>query len=787
MKIGFALVFVLTPSLLIAQAQRDQPGWSTDHSRYRLPNGWSVSPVGRSVALPGDMPVEIKFSSDGKSAYIVTSGYHDPSLSKIDLSSMSLASTKALDKCWAGLVEAKPGEWWVSAGQAKSEGPSILKVSATDLSSMGDVVSPKGVDRPFVAGMTLGSDGNIYVLNIQTDQILAYDRDGHFLQSTATAYRPFRITEMPDHQTLAVANWGDCSISFYSEFDLQVVGRVSVGPHPAALAAAADGRLFVANAADRTVSCVFDNKVTETIRTGVDLPQNVGSTPLSLALDESSGRLYVADAGDNCITVVDISRPGHSKAVGLIPTDRYPSEIALSPDHKTLLVATAKGLYGPNATDETRAADKTKAVPYTYIGRQLQGKLYAIAIPSGKELADLTHQAVANVLHADAALSADAKSDAMAAIKKIKHVIYVIRENRTFDQEFGDIAQGNGDPNLVMFGAKVTPNGHALANQFTLLDNLYCDGEVSQCGHQWTDSAYANDYTEKQWILSYGDHGEVESDPRLTANQEYIWTLARKHGVSERVYGEYVNLQEDHDHASANFSNRLEQMNFSQEVEDIFAKGGRDPEKVAVLLKEMKAAEQTGKWPALMVIALPEDHTRGFAAGKLTPFAMVGSNDQALGELVEGVSHTSFWSSTAIFVIQDDAQDGPDHVDSHRTVGFLISPYTKRHAVDSTHYTTSSMLRTMEMMLGLPPMTEYDATATPMLGCLQSTADLSAYDLVAPGVDLNKKNPAKGSLAERSKKLRFAQVDENDPDVFNRLLWDGIKTGTPYPMAANSK
>jgi hypothetical protein len=223
-------------------------------------------------------------------------------------------------------------------------------------------------------------------------------------------------------------------------------------------------------------------------------------------------------------------------------------------------------------------------------------------------------------------------------------------------------------------------------------------------------------------------------------------------------------------------------MNYSQEAEDVFAKGGRDPEKVAVLLKEMHRAEQTGKWPGLMVIALPEDHTRGFAGGKLTPFAMVGSNDQAVGKLIDSVSHSKFWDSTAIFIIEDDAQDGPDHVDSHRTEGFLISPYTKRHAVDSTHYTTSSMLHTMEMMLGLPPMTEYDATATPMFGCLQSKADTTPFTLLPPGVDLNQKNPTVGALAKRSKKLRFARVDENDPDVFNRLLWDGLKPGIPYPM-----
>jgi phospholipase C len=408
-----------------------------------------------------------------------------------------------------------------------------------------------------------------------------------------------------------------------------------------------------------------------------------------------------------------------------------------------------------------------------------------VEIPGKTALASFTKQVFENDPIGIAALNAarDRKRIEREAFAKIKHVIYVIRENRTYDQVLGDVAKGNGDSSLTIFGAKVTPNGHRLAETFSLYDNLYCDGEVSTAGHQWSDAAYANDYAEKQWLIDYAGKGELRSDTRLTSSPgEYLWSLARKKGLSARVYGEYVDVQEDHGSLESEaIKADPEKYGYSASFEKIFARGGRDTEKVADFLREMRAAETTGKWPNLMVMALPEDHTHGFSAGANTPQAMVANNDWAIGQLVDAVSHSKFWKETAIFIIQDDAQAGPDHVDAHRTVGYVASPYARRGQVDHTMYTTSSMLRTMELILGLPPMSEYDAKATPMHNAFTTTPDFAPYSVIAPLIDVNAKNPARTALARRSAKLNFARVDRVDPDTFNRLLWDGLKPGVPYP------
>jgi hypothetical protein len=457
-----------------------------------------------------------------------------------------------------------------------------------------------------------------------------------------------------------------------------------------------------------------------------------------------------------------------------------------------LIIASAKGNYGANAilpgSASTGKVRRQDDAAYTYIGEQLQGRLRIIPIPSRDQYKSLTEQTIQNrpIWEATSTEQKERASIENGALKKIKHVIYVIRENRTYDQVLGDVPKGNGEPALTIFGEQVTPNGHKIANEFVLFDNLFTDGETSQAGHQWTDAAYATDYCEKQWILGYSRRGTLRSDARLTSSPgDYLWTLARKHGLKARVFGEYVDRQEDHNSLNDPILKEdPEKYGYSATFEKIFARGGRDTEKVDDFLRELHTAETTGSWPSLMVMALPEDHTHGFSAGSHSPRAMVGSNDLALGKLVEGVSHSKFWAETAIFVIQDDAQDGPDHVDSHRTVGYVVSPYTRRGFVDHRHYTTSSMLRTMEIMLGLPPMSQYDELANTMHGAFTLPRNLAPFDAVAPKIDINEKNPSGTTLARRSAKLDFSEVDKADFGELNHILWDGYRPGVPYPKPA---
>lgn len=383
-------------------------------------------------------------------------------------------------------------------------------------------------------------------------------------------------------------------------------------------------------------------------------------------------------------------------------------------------------------------------------------------------------------------LSASQVRQAMANLKSIKHVIYVIKENKSYDQVLGDLTGANGDPSVNLFGQKITPNQHKLARQFMIFDNLFCDGESSQVGHQWSDSAYASEYTETQWSSNYGGKGELDSDKRLTSSPgAYLWSDARKHGLWARVYGEYVDIQEDHGSlGDPVVKANPERYGYSEPWERVFGKGGRDTEKLDSFLPELQRFEQTGKMPSLMVMAMPDDHTHGYSAGSYSPKAMVECNDLAVGKLVEAISHSSFWKDTAIFVIEDDTQGALDHVESHRTYGFVISPWTQKGTVDSTHYTTSSMLLTMETILGITPMSSYDAHATPMLRPFLGTPNLGSFVAEAPGPEINDKNPAKTALALESAKLDWSDIDRADPVRVSHLLWKGERPGQPYPIAA---
>lgn len=775
---GGVVLAVATPMAVVAT--RRHPGWDPAHARFTMPNGWRVTPTGRAVTLPGDMPGNILLLDGGKRALVNTCGFHDHSLSLVDLDAGRLVASIPFQKSWIGLAR-QGDEALVSAGA----GGGMHRVEIDAFKADGEVILPDvaAKDR-FVSGIAVGPEGT-YALNIQSDEAFLLDEKGGVKARTKTEYRPYAAALSPDGGALAVSEWGNGTVALLDPKTLALQLRVAVGTHPTALAWGADGRLFVANAGSTTVTAIRYGHVEETVEVGVDASRRVGPTPVALALH--GDRLYVANAGENCVGVFDVSQPAHARPLGFIPTERYPTALAVTPDGKRLVVATAKGFYGPNAgkgiDPGANARGKGYDASYKYIGDQLTGRLTVIDLPDAKGLAASSAKVRENLPLGTAAVTVDRKAIEAGALSKIKHVVYVIKENRTYDQVLGDVKEGDGDPSLTIFGERVTPNIHKLVGAFTLLDNLYTDGEVSQIGHQWTDSAYGNDYTEKQWILSYSGHGEVKSDRRLTASPgDYLWTAARKKGLWARVFGEYVDIQEDHDSLESEAIKKdPERYGYSEAFERIFARGGRDIEKVDEFLAEMRESEKSGKWPALMVMALPEDHTRGFTAGAFTPYAMVGDNDLAVGRLVDAISHSRFWKDTAIFVIQDDAQDGPDHVDSHRTEGFVVSPYVRRGAVDHTMYSTASMLRTMETILGLPPLSEYDAHATPMHAAFTTKPDFTPFAAVPPKVDLNERNPAKTALAARSAKLDLGEVDRADDDAFNRLLWDGLKPNVPYP------
>jgi hypothetical protein len=372
----------------------------------------------------------------------------------------------------------------------------------------------------------------------------------------------------------------------------------------------------------------------------------------------------------------------------------------------------------------------------------------------------------------------------------IKHIIYIIKENRTYDQVFGDIKKGNGDPELVMFGEEVTPNHHKLANEFVLLDNLYCNGQVSRDGHPWSTMAYNTDYIARDWHLTYSRRLGVKDDEEgnlAKAPSGYLWDACARNKLSYRSYGEYGRRVSEPDGSvkmEAAVPGLVGHMCPDYGVAKKKGRKVRDTDNVEVFLREFRAFEKADNLPRFIVMSLGEDHTTGTTPGTYTPRACVASNDVALGRLVEAVSKSKYWPTTAIFVIEDDAQNGPDHVDAHRTVGLVISPYTKRGVVDSTQYSTVSMVRSIELILGLPPLSQYDAAARPMFASFTDKPDLRSYQHEPSRIDLNALNPATAYGADRSRKMDFSDYDKVDDFELNEILWRAVKgKDAPLPPA----
>lgn len=773
----------------------------------RLANGWKITPAGRHVGLPGDMPGSIVVAPGGRFAFVNTCGYHGHSIDVVDLGSAAVVQKLDVGVNWVGMAyDADRRELYVSGGSPAKFGRKSADVSIGEpfakenraavlrLGWDGSRLTPKtglGIsdlaeNEQFVSGLSTLRGGGLAVVNIQNDTVYRLSAEGRETTgSLKVGYRPYGVAESPSGKMIAVSNWGAKSVSIIDTATWKLNATVSVGTHPNALTYAKDGRLFVACASDNRIDVIVGTKRSESIRVSLNAADKIGTAPNALSLSTDGKTLYCANADNNSIAVIDISGP-KSQVQGFIPTGRFPSAVATTLDGKSILVGTAKGM-GPSASFSTERLKTFKGTPQearntkNYIGDLLTGTMSILPVPSGTDLKSLTVQVRSNRPTTPAV-----SKSLLAAMRKIKHVVYVLRENRTYDQVFGDIPQGNGEPRLVMFGEEVTPNSHALVQRYGLMDNLYADGETSQVGHQWAGAAYATDFNEKNWILGYSNRTEIAADPRLNSSPAgYLFDNAQRHGKATRIYGEYVKWQEDHDAASGEVKADPEKFGCSAAFEEVFARGGRDTEKVDVFLKEMRAYEAKGNWPNFMLMALPEDHTEGLRPGHQTPEACVANNDQAIGRLIDGISHSKFWAETAIFIIQDDAQDGPDHVDTHRTVGLVVSPYCKRGIVDRTHYSTSSMIHTMELILGIPTMTQYDTAATPMTALFTEKPNFEPWTNVPAKIDVNKMNPTSGKLAERSKKLDFSEVDKADWKELNAILWEWRKPGQPMPKTVH--
>ena len=631
-------------------------------------------------------------------------------------------------------------------------------------------------------------DNSLYLIDLKTKAIQ------HKIELGTEAYT---CLLSPDRSKLYISLWGRDKVVVYDTKNNLLADSVSVGDNPNDLCLSHNGRyLYVSNANDNTVSVIDlkKAKVLETLNTAVYPTSLSGTTSNSVALADDDKTLYVANADNNCLAVFNVTSPGASHSLGFVPTGWYPSVVRVIASK--LYVANAKGFsslpnpQGPNPTGykETvllHGGDPSKPREVQYIGGGLlMGTLSIIPIPTEKDLSVYSQAVYHNTpYHTEQETSAEGEADnpiprTTGKPSPIKYVFYILQENRTYDQVLSDIPQGNGDTSLLLFGRHITPNHHSLADNFVLLDNFYVDGEVSADGHNWSMGAYATDYMEKNWPTSYGGKGKGAVG-ETGLNKLYIWDQANRANVSFRTYGEFVN---------ADNTPRIPVLkgHFTPEYPTGDLRD-TDTMRYRIWEKDFDSLLQQNALPQLNTFRMLCDHTEGTSAGRPTPFAHVADNDLAIGKLVEHISKSPIWENTVIFIVEDDAQNGPDHVDAHRTTAYVAGGYVKRHYVDHTMYSGSSMLRTIELILGLPPMTQYDAAATPMWRCFSKTSDKTSFNSLPSNINLNDVNPRGTKLAAMAKGLNFSEIDRVPDEVMNTMLWKAIKgenAKVPSPVRA---
>jgi hypothetical protein len=531
-------------------------------------------------------------------------------------------------------------------------------------------------------------------------------------------------------------------------------------------------------------------KARETISCALYPSAPTGNTPNSLALTPDGEMLFVANADANNVSVFRISASGEEAArpLGFIPAGWYPTSVRYNPVERRIYICNGRGATpkaNPQGPNPLLPRNKTTR---EYIASLYRGTLNIVDLPTPEKMAGYSKDAYAcSPLRADQSVRRLPPKDSPVPAKvgdpsPIKHCIYIIKENRTYDQVLGDIKEGNGDRSLCLFPESVTPNHHRLGREFVLLDNFYVDGEVSASGHEWSMGAYATDFVQKVWPLvyrgsplkkldKYPAEGNMDAIARPAGG--YLWDRCAEAGVSYRSYGEWIKNGKTHDDPGKALVKALEG-HFDPQFRG-FDLDYSEQKRADRFIEELGRFEREGDLPRLVILRLPNDHTSGTKVGKPTPTAYVADNDLALGRVVEAVSRSKFWKDTAIFVVEDDAQNGSDHVDAHRTVAYVISPYARRGQVDSTMYSTTSMLRTMELILGLKPMSQFDAAAQPMYASFQSHADTGAYEHALPAVDLTEKNQATAWGAKLSEKFDFTKEDAADDLLLSEVIWRSVR------------
>lgn len=769
--------------------------------RIDLPNGWHLTPAGGRLTL-GDLPLNIVVDAKGHYLAVTNNGQSVQSLMLIDTRTGRITDSVVVPELWLGLAFNSSGNKLYASGG--NDNRIIIynadkgKLHFSDTLILGikgaHNISPAGLsvdDKNHSLYVVTKYDSCLYVFDLNTKKITGH----HKLPAEG-----YTCLLSPDTKLLYISVWGGGQIAIYNIREDKFTGYINTGNHPNDMALTHNGDfLFVANANDNSVSVIStkNNKVIETLDAALYSGSPEGSTTNSVALSSDNKLLYIANADNNMLAVFDVSTPGHSFSKGFIPTGWYPTCVRVFQD--TLYVANGKGFasypdpYGPNPSSKKEQTlyhigDTNHPRGKQYIGGGLlQGTMSIIPEPTAEQLAVYSQAVYDNTpFRKDKMLVTNSPvnnpiPERVKGPTPIKYVFYILKENRTYDQVLGDMSQGNGDSTLCLFPKKITPNEHAIASEFVLMDNFYVDAEVSADGHNWSMGAYANDYVEKTWPTNYGGRGNIYdyyAGVNKIANPPsgFIWDDCLAHHIRIRNYGEFA------DNGKVNEKKLAKRTcpdypGWNLAIQDVFREG--------IWERDFDSLLHLDSVPQFNSIYLPDDHTSGMAKGAFSPFAAVADNDLALGRVIAHLSLSPIWKKCAVFVIEDDAQNGPDHVDAHRSIAFVAGGMVKKNFIDHTLYSTSSVLRTIELILGLPPMSQYDASATPLWNCFSFSIH-PQYAVREAEIDINKRNTAYSELMRKSNLFHLEEADEVPMEAFNEVLWKAIKGDVPMPPARHS-
>lgn len=849
-----------------------------DGDQLITPVNQVVTPAGRYVELPGQRPEALALSPDGKT--LVTAGLThellvlDPVTGQIR-QRVGLPADTMTEQGPVVSAILNPNEKAQLSFTGLKFSPDGTHIYFADVN--GDVkvfgvdrkgtVSPRfsiplppveGLDRTneIAAGLAVSADGRrLYVAGNLSNRLLEVEAaTGKILRTWPVGVAPFDVV-LAGHKVY-VSNWGGrrpdatsvvgpaghgslvrtdargvASEGSVTVIDLGAatgaasnapVREVVLGPHASAMALSPNGRWLVVASTGSDLLSVIDTRKDE-VAESVTARQNpgdlFGAQPDALAFDASGKTLYCANATQNALAVFHFE-PGQTRLLGCLPTGWFPSAVVYDARHKVLCVA--------NLKDITRKVEKARvgASGSGFNSREYAGSLSLIPVPDKADLGPMTQKVLDNLrypLLAQAGLPPRLNRVPVPVPQRVgetsvfKHVLYIIKENRSYDQLLGDVTNGNGAPELCSFGAQVTPNQHQLVHDFVLLDNTYCSGILSADGHNWTDAALASDYVERSfasWPRSYpaGGFGVEGADALAYSPAGFIWDDALAHGKTFHDFGEYTTTKKHwKDSAQTgkigfaevwhDFTSGAQAIEYAgqPDIESLrrYMEPGwpswdldvPDAVRAAKFIAWLKAREADGDLPALTILWLPNDHTSGTKATSPTPRAQVADNDLAMGQVVEALSRSKFWTNTCVFAIEDDPQNGWDHVSGYRTTAYVVSAYTRRAVTVHTQYNSTSLLRTMELVLGLPPMNQFDATATPMFDCFTNSPDFTAFIAVTNQVPLDEMNPPPHQVSDArsrhdayvSARLPLDQPDRCNEDVLNRILWRATMGTKPYP------